>query len=410
MNASWGARSEIGLVRKGNEDSYLVQEPLFVVADGMGGHIAGDVASSTAVEVITSEAGDADASNPETLAEIVRHANARIFQRAEEDNSLHGMGTTCTLLMLDDGRAHVAHVGDSRAYLLRNDQFDQVTEDHTLVARMVREGRLSEEEAHRHPQRSVITRALGVDTEVDVDMSTVNLEDGDRVLLCSDGLSSMVPNEAIAEVLSAERDPQSAADRLVDLALEAGGEDNVTVVVLYVGDAAPAGDPEAGRATQTASAAAVEDVPGAWAPPAERAPAEQTGVVSTIPPRSRNEPTVVPDDAPARRSIGRRLVMSLVVLLVVVGSLYAAGRYALQNSWFIGVNEDGFVTVYQGRPETIAGWTLAEAQEVTTLRVDELPEYVHDDLEEGIKVESLEDAQTAVANLEDRSRPPGGGG
>ena len=405
MNASWGARSETGLVRKGNEDSYLVQEPLFVVADGMGGHIAGDVASSTAVEVITNEAGQADATNPETLAQIVRHANARIFERAEEDNSLHGMGTTCTLLMLDDGRAHIAHVGDSRAYLLRNDHFDQVTEDHTLVARMVREGRLSEEEAHRHPQRSVITRALGVDDEVDVDVSTVNLEDGDRVLLCSDGLSSMVPDKAIAEVLAAEADPQSAADRLVDLALDAGGEDNVTVVVLYVEDGEASGDPEMGRATGMSSAAAAVPAPAAWAAPAERAPAEQTGVVSAIPPRA-TESTVVSDETPARRSIARRLVVSLVVLAVVAGALYGAGRYALQNSWFIGVNEDGFVTVYQGRPETIAGMTLSEAEEVTALRVDDLPEYVHDDLEEGIKVESLEDAHAAVTNLENRSRPP----
>jgi PPM family protein phosphatase len=177
------------------------------------------------------------------------------------------------------------------------------------------------------------------------------------------------------------------------------------VVVLYVEDGEASGDPEVGRATGMSSAAAAVPAPDAWAAPAERAPAEQTGVVSAIPPRA-TESTVVSDETPARRSIARRLVVSLVVLAVVAGALYGAGRYALQNSWFIGVNEDGFVTVYQGRPETIAGMTLSEAEEVTALRVDDLPEYVHDDLEEGIKVESLEDAHAAVTNLENRSRPP----
>lgn len=414
MKASWGARSETGLVRRGNEDSYLVQEPLFVVADGMGGHIAGDVASSTAVDVITNEAAHADAANPETLAQIVRAANARIFQRAEDDKSLHGMGTTCTLLMLDAGRAHIAHVGDSRAYLFRSDHLDQLTEDHTLVGRMVREGRLTAEEAVRHPQRSVITRALGVDPEVDVDVSTVNLEDGDRVLLCSDGLSSMIPDTAISEVLAAEAGAQSAADRLVDLALEAGGEDNVTVVVVDVDTAAEASDPDARVATGATQAVRVStpvapSAAAAWSPGEGPPPAEQTGVVSPVEPLGRSEADIASHGEPARRSIVRRLVVSLVVLLVIAGALYGAGRYALQNSWFVGVNEDGFVAIYQGRPETIAGLTLAEVEEVTSLQLDELPDYVHNDLEEGIKVATLADAETTVANLESRARPERGG-
>src|SRR5688500_16966983 len=161
------AKTEVGRVRQGNEDSYLVKEPLFAVAEGMGGHIAGDVASATAVDLIAERAEESMPRNTAELASIVRGANTAIWEKAQNDPALRGMGTTCTLALLDDREIHIAHVGDSRAYLYRGQELSQVTEDHTLVSRMVREGRLKPEEAERHPQRSIITRALGVDADVE---------------------------------------------------------------------------------------------------------------------------------------------------------------------------------------------------------------------------------------------------
>ena len=232
MNVAYGAKSDVGRVREANEDSYLIADPLFVVADGMGGHIAGDVASSTAVKVIQDESGDASSENPGTLSKIISDANAAIWDKAQSDPALRGMGTTCTLVLVDESRVHIAHVGDSRAYRLREGHLEQLTEDHTLVGRMVQEGRLSPEEAQHHPQRSIITRALGVDEDVQVDLETVELSEGDRLLICSDGLSSMVDDRPIESVLASESDPQRAADRLIEVANEAGGDDNITVVVI----------------------------------------------------------------------------------------------------------------------------------------------------------------------------------
>ncbi|HYO60797.1 MAG TPA: Stp1/IreP family PP2C-type Ser/Thr phosphatase, partial [Actinomycetota bacterium] len=232
MNVAVGAQTDVGRVRKGNEDSYLLEAPIYAVADGMGGHIAGDVASATAVSVIADGIDGGKPREGTALADLVSRANDAIWDKARSDPSLRGMGTTCTLLMIEGDVAHIAHVGDSRAYLLRDGMFRQLTEDHTLVERMVREGRLSAEEAANHPQRSIITRALGVDANVQVDVLEEELSEGDRILLTSDGLTSMVEPEEIGRVLEAEEDPQAAADRLVEMANDAGGEDNVTVLVL----------------------------------------------------------------------------------------------------------------------------------------------------------------------------------
>jgi serine/threonine protein phosphatase PrpC len=375
-----------------------VREPLFVVADGMGGHIAGDVASSTAVEVITEQTRAADGVGPDSLDGLVRNANAAIYQKSQNDPGLHGMGTTCTLLLVQEGMGYVAHVGDSRAYLFRGGDLSQLTKDHTLVGRMVREGRLTEEEAERHPQRSIITRALGIDETVDVDVSTIELDSGDRVLLCSDGLTGMIDTRAIAEVLDAEPDPQQAADILVDLANDAGGEDNITVVIVDVtGDGGASGG---GRGSPAATSDGAE--------------ARGGGAVGTVPrqatpPHPAESREVDPDEDPdagsgrgPRRRWGRRLVAVVIALAVLVTGGVWAVRYSLSNSWFVSVNDGGFVTIYQGRPEEVAGFSLSEVQEETRIRAADLPEFLHDDLEEGIKVDSLDEARSVVANYEER--------
>ena len=372
MNVSVGVKSDIGRVREGNEDSFLVDDPLYVVADGMGGHLAGDVASSTAVDVISRHSSTASPEDPQTLAELIRGANAAIWEKASADPELHGMGTTCTLVLLDGATAHIAHVGDSRAYLWRDGQLKQITQDHTLVARMVQEGRIREEDAERHPQRSIITRALGVDADVDVDLSALDLRAGDRLLLCSDGLSSMIDHEAIASGLREHQDPQAAADDLVARANEAGGEDNVTVVVIDLdGRAAPPPAPPPTRRPETESPP-VEDLPD-------------------------NEPS------PRRRWV-KPIVIALVVLALIAGGGYFLLQHLRTNYWYVGVNEDDVVTIFQGRSEDLFGIDLDEPVEVTGLPLADLPENLRDNVEEGRTADSRADAEQIVTDLEQRAR------
>ncbi|MDQ3914556.1 MAG: Stp1/IreP family PP2C-type Ser/Thr phosphatase [Actinomycetota bacterium] len=366
MNVTVGAQTDVGRVRQGNEDSYLLEPPIYAVADGMGGHIAGDVASATAVDVIAAGARDAQSLDGSALADLVTRANEAIWEKARSDPALHGMGTTCTLLMIDGDTAYLAHVGDSRAYLLRGDSLTQLTEDHTLVERMVREGRLSAEEAANHPQRSVITRALGVDQHVQVDMLREQLSRGDRILLASDGLTSMVEADEIAGVLAAEDDPQAAADRLVEMANAAGGEDNVTVLVVDVGkDGAPA--------------------------PPRPAPA-----------RHDTRPGAEPQAERSSRRWVRPLVWTVAVVAVIALAAVVTVRWVLSNSWYVGLDDDGVVTIYQGIPEEIAGRSFADVERETDITAADVPETFVEDLEEGKKVESLEEAETYVDNIQDR--------
>lgn len=368
---SVGCRSDRGRVREGNEDSFLVDEPLYVVADGMGGHVAGDVASATAVEVITSMAREHQPDAGGVLVTYIEEANSAIYQKAKEDSRLSGMGTTCTLLFLEGSTAHFAHVGDSRAYLFRGGELSQVTEDHTLVQRMVREGRIERQEAAHHPQRSIITRALGMDTSVEVDTLQLELLEGDRVLLCSDGLSSMLDDDLIARTLREVGDAQAAADSLVEQANEAGGEDNITVVLVDFGaDGRPDGPP----------------------------PPPTKGRVDTTP-----RPPEPQETGRTRSPWVRRIVVTALVLAVVLGGGYAAARYALSHSFFVGSTEDGSVAIYSGIPDEIAGISMRTEEEVTDISVDDLPESMQDNLEAGIKVDSIEEAERTVENLRDRA-------
>jgi PPM family protein phosphatase len=390
VNARVGATTDTGRVREANEDAFLVEAPLFGVADGMGGHLAGDVASRTAVETITTRAEQDSPGDTGSLARLVREANHEIWKKAQSDASLHGMGTTCTLAMLDDTSLHIAHVGDSRAYLFRDGDLSQITEDHTLVGRMVREGRLRPEEAERHPQRSIVTRALGVDPDVEVDTQTIELREGDRILICSDGLSSMVDQDSIAEVLDDKADPQDASELLVQLANDAGGEDNITAVVIEVAERA---EPPAPLKEEQSSPA----------PLAEPARAD----TDPAPIRDRRDDTVhaltALADRPKRRWL-RYLLGTLVAVGIIVGGGYALLSYSLSNSWFVGVNEAGIVTIFQGRPEEVAGFSLSEEHEVSDLALAEVPEFLRDNVRDGLKVDSLEEAEARITDLEERAQ------
>jgi serine/threonine protein phosphatase PrpC len=224
------ALSHAGRKRRHNEDSYVIQPPLFAVADGMGGANAGEVASSLAAAALQEVDGNGT-SGEERVAALIEEANRRVFRRATEDREASGMGTTMTVALVEDDRVAIGHVGDSRAYLYRDGSLEQLTDDHSLVAELVRSGKLSPEEAEIHPQRSVITRAVGTEPDVDVDTFSVDGSPGDLFLICSDGLTDMVDEATILDALDSNRhDLKAAAKALVNAANRVGGEDNITVV------------------------------------------------------------------------------------------------------------------------------------------------------------------------------------
>ena len=231
---SYAVASDTGRRRRRNEDNYVVAPPLFAVADGMGGAQAGEVASQLAASAL--EARDSDGlEGTKRIDSLIQEANRRIYDRASTDPTASGMGTTMTVALVEGMTVAIGHVGDSRAYLVRGEQMEQLTEDHSLVNELLKTGKLSEEEAHIHPQRSVITRAVGTDPDVDVDGFTIEAEEGDVFLICSDGLSDMVEDEEILELVHANRDDlDQAVKALVAAANRGGGEDNITAVAFQI--------------------------------------------------------------------------------------------------------------------------------------------------------------------------------
>jgi PPM family protein phosphatase len=236
---AYAVASDTGRRRRRNEDNYIVAPPLFAVADGMGGAQAGEVASRLAASALETDESDG-LQGLERIDALIQEANRRIYDRASTDPSASGMGTTMTVALVEGMTVAIGHVGDSRAYLVRGDQMEQLTEDHSLVNELMKTGKLSEEEAHVHPQRSVITRAVGTDPDVDVDGFTIEAEEGDVFLLCSDGLPDMVEDEEILELVHANRDDLEKAVRsLVAAANRGGGEDNITAVAFRISAEAP---------------------------------------------------------------------------------------------------------------------------------------------------------------------------
>jgi len=231
-----GYGTDTGKKRRRNEDDYVVEPPLFAIADGMGGAQAGELASSLAAGAVREDEGAAG-SGERRVTELIQEANRRVYQRSSQDAAASGMGTTMTVALVVDGSVVFGHVGDSRAYLIRDGKLEQLTEDHSLVAELVRSGKLSPEEAETHPQRSVITRALGTDPDVDVDTFSIETLPGDLFMLCSDGLTSMVEDDVILRCIEKNRDNlQATAKALIRAANKGGGEDNITVVFFEIGD------------------------------------------------------------------------------------------------------------------------------------------------------------------------------
>jgi PPM family protein phosphatase len=375
-------RTDVGRQRSANEDSLVLQPPFFAVADGMGGARAGEVASAIAAEAFEG-ARDAGEAAEAQLARILREANRRIYDLAVTDESRRGMGTTLTAAKVHDGEVSLGHVGDSRAYRLRDGELEQITRDHSLVAELERSGQITPEAAEHHPQRSIITRALGPEPDVQVDTYTLSGRDDDLFLICSDGLTGMISDEELGSILRSAETLDEAADSLVRAANQSGGKDNITVVLFRLGngddgDELPGEDETiAGqlRATEINEAALDQDTEPQPPPAPTQAPAESLADVppdATIvaPPRARPRPAA----QPKRRRRLRTTVKTLVVLAVLAG--IGTGLYALSRQvYFVGTNDAGLVTLYRGIPyELPFGVDLYEQQYASGVPAGAIPD------------------------------------
>jgi serine/threonine protein phosphatase PrpC len=398
----YAARSDRGLIRGNNQDSVYAGPRLLAVADGMGGHAAGDVASKVVIAALEHLDDDAPSGDMlQSMREAVFEGSEHLREVIRESPQLEGMGTTLTAILFAGGRLALCHVGDSRAYLLRDGQLSQITHDDTFVQTLIDDGRITPEEANSHPQRSLLLRALN-GQDVDPDLSMREARAGDRYLLCSDGLSGVVSEETLADALL-DPDPQSTADRLIELALRSGGPDNVTVIVAdviedggrggaliepvvdgaaggYVGQRQVDGSSAAGRA-------ALADPPAAPPPP----------------------PTPPMGGGPAaRRRPLRLLFVAVAVLVLLVAGAVGAYAWSLQH-WFVGVDGTGeaeHVAVFRGLNVSIVGFDLFEVDEPTDLAVMDLTPAARSRVRGGITADDSADAERILAALRDQRLPP----
>lgn len=394
----YAARSDVGLVRSNNQDSAYAGPHLAVVADGMGGHAGGDVASSVAVGRLAQLDTDTPASDlVATLERAILDANQQILRRAREEPALAGLGTTVTAILRTENKFALAHIGDSRAYLLREGTTTQVTKDHTFVQRLMDEGRLTQEEAERHPQRSVIMRVLGdVDAEPELDLSLRTAHPGDRWLLCSDGLSGLVTLDTIDEVLREVEDLDDCAETLVQLALKGGGPDNITCVVVDVVelDDLPRGaEPPSTERQIVGSAARNRHQPTSASGPAARA-AALTRTESEAP---FDDEDYEEHDAP-RRSAWPGLVALALLVAVVVGGLWAGWNWS-QKQYFVGT--DGtHVVIYQGISQDLGPVSLSSPVETTDIELESLSPITQQRVERSLPADNREDAEAIVDRLQ----------
>jgi protein phosphatase len=366
--------TDVGRQRHTNEDSYFEKPPVFAVADGMGGAQAGEVASAMAVKEFEEDRHAAAASPEARLAAIARTANRRIWDMARSDQQHAGMGTTLTAVMVGPTDVSVGHVGDSRLYRFRDGKLERLTRDHSLVEEFVRQGKLTPEQAERHPQRSVITRALGPESEVEVETFTIPARSGDVYLLCSDGLSGMVKDELMESIVGRSDSMTDTAKALIDAANEGGGRDNITVVIFRLEDDEATADEQATIAGQE-QAPSADEIEAARV--ASQAPAAGTAGSRASPPGA---PPAAAEARPrpaepkrGRRRRGRVLVVALgavAFLGLVGGGLYAGSRQV----WFLGTNDDGAVTLYRGVPyELPLGFELYEQKYVSGVPAAAIP-------------------------------------
>jgi PPM family protein phosphatase len=385
--------SDVGRQREANEDNLVLAAPLFAVADGMGGARAGEVASRMAAEAFGGrpEAGTAE----QQLEAIAKRANRQIFDLAQRDDAHRGMGTTLTAAMVEGGAVSFGHVGDSRAYRLRDGRLEQLTQDHSLVAELERSGRLSPEAAEHHPQRSIITRALGPEPDVEVDTHTHPARAGDVYLLCSDGLTGMISDDEVQALLAGAGSLEDAADALVRAANQRGGKDNITVVLFRLDDDGGPEEPAAGGLDEETvhRGLTTDDVRTAVL---ER---ERSGAVASAPPRER-----------ARRSdraSGVKRGLATLAAALVLGLVVVAGVVAARQAYFLGTDDAGLVTVYRGLPyELPLGIDLYSQQYRSGVPATSIPEARRERVLDH-QLRGRADAEDLVRQLEQGTLDPG---
>jgi protein phosphatase len=403
LSLRYAARTDVGLAREGNEDALYAGPRLLAVADGMGGHAAGEVASRVVIETLAPlDGAQPDGEVESALRSAVQTANDYLRDMVAADGALEGMGTTLTAFLWTGEQLALVHIGDSRAYLLRDGQMRQVTHDHTFVQTLIDEGRITPDEANTHPQRSWITNALDGRPDVHLDLSLVDVQLGDHLLVCSDGLSSYVSEQTIAEAI-ADDDPRAACDHLVDLALRAGGLDNISCIVAEVVD-----DPAAGAVVPEGEAAPI--VAGAAAEPGpspadlERKDSPATRAAE-IAPRHRRRPASPPADTtgsetPRRRRSYRLVAVFVLILLIVIAGGVATFLY-VRTQYYVGVagSAPETVGVYRGVGGKVLGIDLDRLTARTNLPVQALPDYDRTRVDDGIQADGKSDALRIVGTL-----------
>ncbi|HEY3008775.1 MAG TPA: protein phosphatase 2C domain-containing protein [Micromonosporaceae bacterium] len=394
LTLRYAARSDRGLIRDGNQDSVYAGPRLLAVADGMGGMAAGDVASNIVIGAMAPLDEDVPGDSlVDALRNAVETANQQLRDTVDANPQLEGMGTTLTATLFSGSKLGMVHVGDSRAYLLRDGEFSQITKDDTYVQMLVDEGRISPEEASSHPQRSLLTRALD-GRDIDPEYSVRQVLPGDRYLICSDGLSGVVSGETIAESLREYADPQECVERLVQLALRGGGPDNITVIV------ADATDQDIVEEAPVVGGAAARDRGMATA--ADRStPAARASALAT-PRAAAPEPNGSgPRDEETER-VRRRPVRTAALLLVLLGLLGGGlwyGWSVTQRQYYVGATEEGHLAVFRGVPGQIAGLDLSTVHKTSETTLDELTSVAQERIKQGIQAKSEVDAERQLAEL-----------
>ena len=398
----YAARSDVGLVRQENQDSGYAGPHLLVVADGMGGHAAGDVASSIAIGEMVSLDGENPGADEalDLLAEALRTANHELREAVQRQPELQGMGTTVTALLRTGNKIAVAHIGDSRAYLLRDGTLTQITHDHSFVQSLIDEGRITEAEAEGHPQRSLVTRVLTGQQDDEPDLAMREAHIGDRYLVCSDGLSGFVARDTIEEILLKARPPGATADLLVELAMRAGAPDNVTCII---GDVVDLDKEAPSTAQEVVGAAAERRIATTRAipvtPAAKAAALSREALGTDLSEVEENEARHLTDAGPlsGRWRWLKVLVLVVLVLVAVACGGYAAYRWS-QQQYYVG-EANGHVAVYQGVDQQAGPWKLSHVVDESDISLRDLPDFYRGKVDSTVSSASIEDARRLVTDL-----------